>query len=85
LFEAHHIIILLTVLVLLTLLIWGFGSNTFKLLFTPPISIDETKIPRISPWESLSQYILLVLSVYVAYNPPDMLVTLIQNAVKLVQ
>ena len=85
LFEAHYIVILLVVLVLLTMIIWGFGTNIFKLLFTPPLTIDESKIPHISPWESLSQYILLGLAVYFAYNPPAEFVTLIQDAVKLIQ
>jgi len=85
LFEAHFIVILLVVLLLLTMIIWGFGKNIFKLLFTPPLTIDETNIPRISGWESLSQYALLGLSVYLAYNPPVVFVTLIQDAVKLVQ
>ncbi len=85
LFEAHFITILLVVLVLLTMIIWGFGKNIFKLLFTPPTTIDESGIPHISPWESLSQYILLGLSVYLAYNPPAVFVTLLQDAVKLVQ
>ncbi len=85
LFQAHYILILLGVMLLLTMIIWGFGSNIFKLLFTPPISIDESKIPHISPWESLTQYILLATSVYLAYNPPAGFVTLIQDAVKLIQ
>jgi len=85
LFQAHFIIILLVVLVLLTMIIWGFGKNIFKLLFTPPLQIDESKIPPISSWESLSQYLLLGLSVYLAYNPPVQFVTLLQDAVKLIQ
>ena len=85
LFEAHYVVILLVVLVLLTMIIWGFGINIFKLLFTPHPTIDESKIPHISPWESLSQYILLGLAVYLAYNPPIEFVTLLQDAVKLVQ
>jgi len=72
-------------LVLLTMIIWGFGKNIFKLLFTPPLTIDESKIPLISPWESLSQYILLALAVYLAYDPPVVFVTLLQDAVKLIQ
>ena len=85
LFQAHYILILLGVMLLLTMIIWGFGSNIFKLLFTPPISIDESKIPHISPWESLTQYVLLATSVYLAYNPPAGFVILIQDAVKLIQ
>jgi hydrogenase-4 component F len=83
LFEAHYTIILLVILVLLTMIIWGFGTNIFKLLFTPPLTIDESRIPHISPWESLTQYLLLGLSVYLAYNPPVQFVTLLQDAVKL--
>ncbi len=85
LFQAHYILILLAVVVLLTMIIWGFGSNIFKLLFTPPMDFDESKVPKISPWESLSQFILLGLSVYIAYNPPAEFVSLIQDAVKLIQ
>jgi hydrogenase-4 component F len=85
LFQAHYILILLAVLLLLTMIIWGFGANIFKLLFTPPVTIDESKIPHISPWESLAQFMLLGFSVYLAYNPPAMFVTLIQDAVKLIQ
>jgi Formate hydrogenlyase subunit 3/Multisubunit Na+/H+ antiporter, MnhD subunit len=84
LFQAHYILILLAVILLLTMIIWGFGSNIFKLLFTPPVDFDENKVPYINPWESFSQFILLGVSVYLAYNPPVELVTLIQNAVKLV-
>ena len=83
LFEAHRIIILFVVLILLTMIIWGFGSNIFKLLFTPPLEIDESRIPKINPWESFSQYALLALAVYVAYNPPSVFVQMIQDAVNL--
>jgi hydrogenase-4 component F len=85
LFEAHYIVLMLIVLVLLTMIIYGFGSNIFKLLFTPPLIINESNIPRISPWESLSQFMLLALAVFLAYNPPAVFVTLIQDAAKLIQ
>jgi hypothetical protein len=65
------------------MIIWGFGSNMFKLLFTPPLEIDESRIPKINPWESFSQYALLALAVYLAYNPPALFVQMIQDAVKL--
>ncbi len=83
LFMSHRIIILIFVLVLLTMIIWGFGSNIFKLLFTPPLTIDETKIPKINPWESSTQYILLAMAIYFAYNPPTFFISLIQDAVKI--
>ncbi|MBN2174713.1 MAG: hypothetical protein JW731_11310 [Bacteroidales bacterium] len=85
LFEAHRFIILVVVLILLTMIIWGFGSNIFKLLFTPPMILNENQVPRISPWDSVSQYALLAMAVYFAYNPPAAFVQLIQDAVKLIQ
>lgn len=85
LFEAHQFTILVIVLILLTMIIYGFGSNIFKLLFIPPLIINENRIPRISPWDSASQYFLLALAVYLAYNPPLTFVNLIQDAVKLIQ
>jgi len=85
LFEAHRFIILVVILILLTMIVWGFGSNIFKLLFTPPMNINEKQVPKISPWDSVSQYALLALAVYFAYNPPAMFVQLIQEAVKLIQ
>ncbi len=85
LFEAHYFFILILILILLTMIIWGFATNIFKLLFTPPLVIDESKIPRINPWDSASQYILLAMAVYFAYCPPPIFVELIQDAVKLIQ
>ena len=85
LFQSHYVVLLVVVLLLLTLIIWGFGVNIFKLLFTPTGQINEDKLPYISPWESLPQFVLLALSVYLAYNPPAEFVVLIQESVKLVQ
>jgi hydrogenase-4 component F len=85
LFESHHILILIFILLLLTMIIWGFGTNIFKILFTPPMIMNENTVPRISPWDSLSQYFLLALAVYLAYYPPQTFTTLIQEAVKLIQ
>ncbi|HPE85954.1 MAG: proton-conducting transporter membrane subunit [Bacteroidales bacterium] len=84
LFEARMFILLVVVLLLLTMIIWGFGSNIFKLLFTPPAAINEKQIPRISPWDSVTQYALLALAVFFAYHPPATFVQLIHEAVKLI-
>ena len=83
LFEAHHIILLLVVLLLLTMIIWAFGKNIFKILFIPPIGFDESKVPVISPWESVTQFILLALAVYLGLNPPAEFVQLINESVML--
>jgi hydrogenase-4 component F len=83
LFEANHIVLLVLVLVLLTIVIWAFGRNIFKILFLPVAGFDESKIPVINPWESLTQYILLFLAVWLGLNPPLFFVQLIQDAVKI--
>jgi hydrogenase-4 component F len=83
LFEGNHIIILLLVLLLLTIVIWAFGKNVLKILFLPVPGLDESKIPRINPWESLTQYILMFMAVWLGLNPPAIFVQLIQDAVKI--
>jgi hydrogenase-4 component F len=82
LFDGKHIILLVMVLILLTIVIWAFGKNILKILFLPVEGIDESKIPKISPWESLTQYVLLFTAVWLGLNPPAVFIQLIQDAVK---
>jgi hydrogenase-4 component F len=81
LFQSHHLIVLILVLILLTMIIWAFGKNIFKLLFAPPIGFDDSMVEKIRPAESVSQFILLALSVYLGLNPPSQFVSLIQEAI----
>jgi hydrogenase-4 component F len=83
LFEGNYIVLLVLVLLLLTIVIWAFGKNILKILFLPVPGLDETKIPKINPWESLTQYILLFIAVWLGLNPPSIFVQLIQDAVKI--
>ncbi len=83
LFEGNYIILLVAVLLLLTIVIWAFGRNTLKILFLPVTGLDESKIPAINPWESLSQYLLMFTAVWLGLNPPAIFVQLIQDAVKI--
>jgi|WetSurMetagenome_2_1015567.scaffolds.fasta_scaffold02687_2 hydrogenase-4 component F len=83
LFEGKHIVLLIAVLLLLTIVIWAFGKNILKILFLPVPGIDESKIPKINPWESLTQYLLLFTAIWLGLNPPPVFVQLIQDAVKL--
>lgn len=80
-FEAHQLFLLITVLILLTMIIWAFGKNTFKILFIPPVGLDESEVPKISPWESTSQIVLLLGSVYLGLNPPAAFVDLIKQSI----
>jgi hydrogenase-4 component F len=83
LFEGNKIILLVLVLILLTIVIWAFGNNILKILFLPVAGIDETKIPKINPWESGTQYALMFTAIWLGLNPPGIFVELIKDAVKI--
>lgn len=83
LFDAKQIFILIAVLLLLTMIIWAFGKNIFKVLFLPAEGFDDSHVVKTSPWESLTQYLLLATAVYLGLNPPAELVKLIQDSVSL--
>ncbi|HZL11842.1 MAG TPA: proton-conducting transporter membrane subunit [Prolixibacteraceae bacterium] len=81
LFEANQIILLVAVLLLLTMIIWAFGKNILKILFIPPVGFDDSHVPVISPWESVTQFALLALTVYLGLNPPHEFVALIKESI----
>ncbi len=83
LFEGNYIILLILVLLLLTIVIWAFGKNILKILFLPVAGLDESKIPKINPWESLTQYLLMFTAIWLGLDPPAIFVQLIQDAVKI--
>jgi hydrogenase-4 component F len=83
LFESKYIFLLIVVLILLTIVIWAFGKNIMKIIFLPVQGIDESRIPKINPWESLTQYVLLFTAIWLGLNPPVIFVQLLQDAVKI--
>jgi hydrogenase-4 component F len=83
LFDAGQILLLVGVLLLLTMIIWAFGKNMFKILFIPAVGFDETNLPKIKPLESLTQIILLLIAVYLGLNPPQVFVQLINDSILL--
>jgi hydrogenase-4 component F len=78
---SGYLWMLILVMILLTVIIWAFGKNIFKMLFTKPIDFNEARIERVPFSESLSQYVLLLLVIYLGLNPPRELVELIGAAV----
>lgn len=81
LFESGNLWLLIVILLLLTFIIWSFGKNIFKILFIKPVGFDETNVEKIHPTESLSQYILLFLVIYLGLYPPPILVDMINTAI----
>jgi len=82
-FDAGQILLLIVVLLLLTMIIWAFGKNIFKMLFVPAVGFDDSDVEKISPWESLSQIILLATAVYLGLNPPALFVQMLKETVSL--
>ena len=83
LFEANQLVLLLVVLLLLTLIIWAFAKNIFKILFIPAVNFDESNVPTVSPWRSISQFILIGGAAYLGLNPPLIFVDLIKSSILL--
>ena len=81
-FEHHYIWLLVVLLILLTLAMWALGKNFFRLIFTPPVNFNPAEIEKIRARESLSQFILLGLVIYLGFNPPQQMVDLINEAIK---
>lgn len=81
LFEADKFWLLIVVLLLLTLIIWSFAKNIFKMLFIKPVNFNEEQLAKINPYENISQYILLALVIYLGLNPPAEFVNLINDAI----
>jgi len=81
-FEDNQLWLLAIVLLLLTMIIWSFGKNIFKILFIKPVNFNEATIEKISPAESISQYIFLALVIYLGLNPPAAFVNLINAAIQ---
>jgi hydrogenase-4 component F len=82
LFEANYLPLLILVMLLLTVIIWAFGKNMLKLIFSPAVDFDEAGLEKIKPVESLSQFIFFGLVIYLGINPPAEFVTIIHESIK---
>ncbi len=81
LFASGYLWVLIVVMILLTVIIWAFGKNIFRILFVKPVSIENRPYEPVRPIESWSQYLLLALVIYLGLAPPAELVELIKEAV----
>jgi hydrogenase-4 component F len=80
-FAGKHIIILIIILLLLAMGIWAMSRNFFRLMYLPPVNFNDAHLEKIKPIESVSQFILLGLTIYLGLNPPTQFVELINEAV----
>lgn len=80
LFVNGNVIIAITVLILLTAIIFLFGKNAFHILFNEE-NIAETKKVKANSYETISQFILFGLVIYLGINPPVFFTDLINSAI----
>jgi hydrogenase-4 component F len=83
-FENGYLWLLIVTAILLTFIIRAFGETIFRLLFhrQENDSADAEQYTRVSIWESVPQFALLAAVIYLGFNPPAVLIDLINSAVK---
>ncbi|MBR3568529.1 MAG: hypothetical protein IKN94_09680 [Salinivirgaceae bacterium] len=84
LIASHHILALVIVLVLLTTIIWALGRNILKMLFVNSENVHVQPSVRHNVAEMVMQYLLLALTVWLGFCPPQWFVDLIEEAVQLI-
>jgi hydrogenase-4 component F len=67
--DRGHLPMMIIVAVLLTIIIWSLGRSIFGLLFTPR-KLEHLTLKRPSITESVSQYVLLALVIWLGIYPP---------------
>lgn len=82
LFDSQYTWILALLLVWLAIIIAALGRNVFKMLFIKTVGFDNRSVARIAPAETISQYALLALVIYLGMNPPEEVVNLIHEATR---
>ena len=83
LFLKNHYLIAIIVLLLLSLIIYSFGKNTFRMLFNTDEKPNDTTKIKLNKFEPVSQFILFSLVIYLGINPPAFFVDLINNAISI--
>jgi hydrogenase-4 component F len=82
LFESRHILAFILIMILLTVIIYALGRNILSMLFLPPPASEVNNGVVINPWESATQFVLLIFAIYIAFNPPAVFVELINDVIK---
>ncbi len=82
LFASGKVWVVIVVLLLVAVIIARLGKNIFKMLFIPTAGSRQELPGIIHPAETISQYILLGLVIYLGFFPPEELVQLIAEATK---
>ena len=82
LIDGGNWVVAVLIMALLCFIVFALGKNFLKLLFTP-LADSATKVyPRINPIESLTQWALILLVLYIGIYPPAFLSDFIRLAVQ---
>ncbi|HET6544025.1 MAG TPA: proton-conducting transporter membrane subunit [Chryseolinea sp.] len=81
-FEDGNLWLLVLVFLLLTFIIWSQAKNFLKMLFIKSVGFKEENIVKVSPTESVSQFLLLGLVIYLGLNPPTVMINLINESIQ---
>jgi hydrogenase-4 component F len=81
LFLGHQYFIAIFVLILLTVIIYSFSKNAFHLLYDEEGNLEDTEVVKTNPYETISQFILFGLLIYLGINPPVFFTDLINTAI----
>lgn len=81
-FETKRFLLLAMVLLLLTLIIWSQAKNFMKMIFLKSLNFKEENVEKISSVESISQYIMILMVIYLGLMPPALVVNLINESIQ---
>jgi hydrogenase-4 component F len=79
-FVNGNYIVAIAVLIMLTVIIYLFAKNAFHILFNNE-NIVETQVVKANPYETISQFVLFGLVIYLGINPPEFFTDLIHSAI----
>jgi len=82
-FMENHYLIAIFVLLLLSLIIYSFSKNTLRMLFNTDEKPNDINTTTPNKFETVSQFILFSLVIYLGINPPRFFIDLINNAISI--
>ncbi len=81
LFMGKHIVVSVITLLLLTIIMFQIGKLIFHLLYEEkPAHLDENML-KVNRYETITQFLLFGLAIYLGYSPPAFLVEIINSAI----
>ena len=79
-FQGGYLWAMVLVMALITVIIWAFGKNIFRMIFLPPVNFDIEKAEHPSPLESFSQLGLILFVFFMGIYPPETILNVIREA-----